>query len=106
MTPSLQQGDLVGFVLKGQPQIGLLTSLKGSRAIVSVAGTRREQQLASRELSVLKQKHNMVEVETSLPTMSEVRNLSLNSRDLIAGWRLLEGERRKSKTSPTSLKIM
>ena len=105
MTPSLKQGDLVGFILKGQPQIGLLTSLKGSRAILRVAGTRREQQLASRELSVLKQKHNMVEVETSLPTISEVRKLSLNSRDLIAGWRLLEGERRKSKTSPTALKI-
>ena len=105
MKHSLQQGDLVGLVLKGQPQIGLLTSLKGSRALVRIAGTQREQQLASRELTVLRKNQNKGEVETSLPTMNEVRNLTLNSRDLIAGWRLLESERRKSKNAPTALNI-
>ncbi|MFL0730082.1 MAG: ribonuclease II, partial [Prochlorococcus sp.] len=94
---------MVGIASKGQPQIGLLISFKGSRAIVRLSGAQREQLIACRELTILQKRPLLAISEKYLPNNKDIRSHTLAGRDLIAGWRILAYETRTSKKTALAL---
>ncbi len=94
---------MVGIASKGQPQIGLLISFKGSRAIVRLSGAQREQLIACRELTILQKRPLLAISENYLPNNKDIRSHTLAGRDLIAGWRILSHETRTSKQTALAL---
>jgi len=103
LKPSLQQGDLLGLTIKGRPQIALLIALKGTRALVRVSGSQREQLIPIRDLTIVQSRPIDLVKELTLPTCNELSSINLPVRDLIAGWRLLEHERQTNCHSDYAL---
>ena len=67
MKSDLKPDTLVGVILKGHPLIGRLLSCKGSKAVVSFGGERRDQEMPLRELMALRSAEEFSQREASFP---------------------------------------
>ena len=73
---SVKANDIVAVVLKGVPLIGRLLSLKGSKAVISFGGQRRDQDLPVRELVAVGHVSDQ-----PLPTPDEVLGVDARSQN-------------------------
>ena len=87
LNQSFHPGDTVAVVLKGSPLIGRLLSIKGSKAVVSFGGQRRDQDLPLRELVPVDSTGELS--SQPLPSPEEVPSFAPTSRNLIEAWQLL-----------------
>ena len=87
LNQSFHPGDTVAVVLKGSPLIGRLLSIKGSKAVVSFGGQRRDQDLPLRELVPVDSAGELS--SQPLPSPEEVQSFAPTSRSLIEAWQLL-----------------
>ena len=87
LNQSFHPGDTVAVVLKGSPLIGRLLSIKGSKAVVSFGGQRRDQDLPLRELVPVDSTEELS--SQPLPSPEEVPSFAPTSRNLIEAWQLL-----------------
>ena len=99
MSQSFHPGDTIAVVLKGSPLIGRLLSIKGSKAVVSFGGQRRDQDLPLRDLIPVDQSGDLS--SQPLPAPDQVQDCAPTSRSLIEAWQLLadEGPEGSSKLS-------
>ena len=87
MNQSFQPEDTVAVVLKGSPLIGRLLSIKGSKAVVSFGGHRRDQDLPLRDLVPVV---SSVDFRSQpVPTPEQVQTCSPSLRSLVEAWQLL-----------------
>ena len=84
---SVKANDIVAVVLKGVPLIGRLLSLKGSKAVVSFGGQRRDQDLPLRELVAV----GYVS-DDPLPTPEEVSALMPDRKTAAEAWWILAAD--------------
>ena len=87
LNQSFHPGDTIAVVLKGSPLIGRLLSIKGSKAVVSFGGQRRDQDLPLRELVPVDSTGELS--SQPLPSPEEVPSFAPTSRNLIEAWQLL-----------------
>ena len=87
LNQSFHPGDTIAVVLKGSPLIGRLLSIKGSKAVVSFGGQRRDQDLPLRELVPVDSTGELS--SQPLPSPEEVQSFAPTSRSLIEAWQLL-----------------
>ena len=87
MNQSFQPGDTVAVVLKSSPLIGRLLSVKGSKAVVSFGGQRRDQDLPLRDLVALEQSGPWA--SQAVPTPEQVQANDPSRRNLVEAWQLL-----------------
>ena len=87
MNQSFQPGDTVAVVLKSSPLIGRLLSVKGSKAVVSFGGQRRDQDLPLRDLVALEQSGPLA--SQAVPTPEQVQANDPSRRNLVEAWQLL-----------------
>ena len=87
MNQSFQPGDTVAVVLKSSPLIGRLLSVKGSKAVVSFGGQRRDQDLPLRDLVALEQCGPLA--SQAVPTPEQVQANDPSRRNLVEAWQLL-----------------
>ena len=87
MNQSFQPGDTVAVVLKSSPLIGRLLSVKGSKAVVSFGGQRRDQDLPLRDLVALEQSAPLA--SQAVPTPEQVQANDPSRRNLVEAWQLL-----------------
>jgi len=85
---SIQPGDTVAVVLKGSPLFGRLLSIKGSKAVISFGGQRRDQGLPLRDLIVIDPEHRFV--NSDLPVPDQVQDSAPSARAVLEAWQLLE----------------
>ena len=99
LSQSFHSGDTIAVVLKGSPLIGRLLSIKGSKAVVSFGGQRRDQDLPLRDLIPVDQSGELS--SQPLPAPDQVQDCAPTSRSLIEAWQLLadEGPEGSSKLS-------
>lgn len=88
MNNSIQPGDTVAVVLKGSPLIGRLLSVKGSKAVLSFGGQRRDQGLPLRDLIAIDPDHLFD--NTVLPAPERVQDNAPSARAVVEAWQLLE----------------
>ena len=88
MKTTLQPDSIVGVLLKGQPLIGRLLSLKGSKAVVSFGGQRRDQDLPLRDLSPTGASRDGLD-RLTLPTPDAVQAVTIGARTSAEAWWLL-----------------
>ncbi len=88
MNNSIQPGDTVAVVLKGSPLFGRLLSIKGSKAVISFGGQRRDQGLPLRDLIVIDPEHRFV--NSDLPVPDQVQDSAPSARAVLEAWQLLE----------------
>ena len=88
MNNSIQPGDTVAVVLKGSPLIGRLLSIKGSKAVLSFGGQRRDQGLPLRDLIAIDPEHLFDSSE--LPAPEQVQDNAPSPRSVVEAWQLLE----------------
>ena len=105
MKTPLQQGDLVGFVNKGQILVGKFLSEKGSRAVITLPGHKRNLELPIRDLTLLYSTISSTKHSLDLPTISETRECVLDQTDLREAWWLLENERQNKNNQLQQLKM-
>jgi exoribonuclease-2 len=84
---SVKANDIVAVVLKGAPLIGRLQSLKGSKAVVSFGGQRRDQDLPLRELVAVGHVS-----DHSLPTPEEVSEWIPDRKTAAEAWWILAAD--------------
>jgi len=84
---SVKSNDIVAVVLKGVPLIGRLLSLKGSKAVVSFGGQRRDQDLPLRELVAVDHVSDQ-----PLPTPEEVSEVMPDSKTAAEAWWILAAD--------------
>ena len=84
---SVQANDIVAVVLKGVPLIGRLLSLKGSKAVVSFGGQRRDQDLPLRELVAIG-----YVTDHPLPTPEEVSEWIPDRKTAAEAWWILAAD--------------
>ena len=84
---SVKANDIVAVVLKGVPLIGRLLSLKGSKAVVSFGGQRRDQDLPLRELVAVG-----YVTDHPLPTPEEVSELMPDRKTAAEAWWILAAD--------------
>ena len=87
MNQSFQPGDTVAVVHKSSPLIGRLLSVKGSKAVVSFGGQRRDQDLPLRDLVALEQSGPLA--SQAVPTPEQVQANDPSRRNLVEAWQLL-----------------
>ena len=90
MNNPIQPGDTVAVVLKGSPLIGRLLSIKGSKAVLSFGGQRREQVLPLRDLIGIDPEHRFD--NSDLPAPEQVQDSAPSARAVLEAWQLLEGD--------------
>lgn len=88
MNNPIQPGDTVAVVLKGSPLIGRLLSIKGSKAVLSFGGQRREQVLPLRDLIGIDPEHRFD--NSDLPAPEQVQESAPSARAVLEAWQLLE----------------
>ena len=88
MNNSIQPGDTVAVVLKGSPLFGRLLSIKGSKAVLSFGGQRRDQGLPLRDLIAIDPEHLFDASE--LPAPEQVQDSAPSARAVVEAWQLLE----------------
>ena len=88
MNNSIQPGDTVAVVLKGSPLFGRLLSIKGSKAVLSFGGQRRDQGLPLRDLIAIDPEHLFDSSE--LPAPEQVQDNAPSPRSVVEAWQLLE----------------
>ena len=88
LNQSFHPGDTIAVVLKGSPLIGRLLSIKGSKAVVSFGGHRRDQDLPLRDLVPVESTGELS--SQPLPSPEEVQSFAPTSRSLIEIWQLLD----------------
>ena len=88
LSQSFHSGDTIAVVLKGSPLIGRLLSIKGSKAVVSFGGHRRDQDLPLRDLVPVDSTGKLS--SQPLPSPEEVQSFAPTSRSLIEIWQLLD----------------
>ena len=88
MNNSIQPGDTVAVVLKGSPLFGRLLSIKGSKAVLSFGGQRRDQGLPLRDLIAIDPEHLFD--TTVLPAPEQVQDSAPSARAVVEAWQLLE----------------
>ena len=88
MKSDLKPDTLVGVILKGHPLIGRLLSCKGSKAVVSFGGERRDQEMPLRELMALRSAEEFSQRE-GLPSPDQIQALQLCPRTAAEVWWLL-----------------
>ena len=88
MNNSIQPGDTVAVVLKGSPLIGRLLSIKGSKAVLSFGGQRRDQGMPLRDLIAIDPEHLFD--STVLPAPEQVQDSAPSARAVVEAWQLLE----------------
>ena len=88
MNHPIQPGDNVAVVLKGSPLIGRLLSIKGSKAVVSFGGQRRDQGLPLRDLIGIDPDHHFN--NSVLPAPEQVQDSTPSPRAVVEIWQLLE----------------
>ncbi|QNJ11404.1 ribonuclease catalytic domain-containing protein [Synechococcus sp. M16.1] len=88
MNNSIQPGDTVAVVLKGSPLFGRLLSIKGSKAVLSFGGQRRDQGLPLRDLIAIDPEHLFDGSE--LPAPEQVQDSAPSARAVVEAWQLLE----------------
>ena len=88
MNNSIQPGDTVAVVLKGSPLFGRLLSIKGSKAVLSFGGQRRDQGLPLRDLIAIDPDHQFN--NSALPAPEQVQDSSPSPRAVVEVWQLLE----------------
>ena len=91
MKTTLQPDAIVGVLLKGQPLIGRLLSLKGSKAVVSFGGQRRDQDLPLRDLNPTGVPGDGPD-RLALPTPEAVQAVTIGVRTAAEAWWLLVSE--------------
>ena len=84
---SVKANDIVAVVLKGVPLIGRLLSLKGSKAVISFGGQRRDQDLPVRELVAVGHVSDQ-----PLPTPDEVSELMPDRKTAAEAWWILAAD--------------
>ena len=84
---SVKANDIVAVVLKGVPLIGRLLSLKGSKAVISFGGQRRDQDLPLRELVAVGHVSDQ-----PLPTPDEVSELMPDRKTAAEAWWILAAD--------------
>mgnify|MGYP001179789534 CR=1 FL=1 len=99
MKTTLQPDAIVGVLLKGQPLIGRLLSLKGSKAVVSFGGQRRDQDLPLRDLSPTGASGNGPDRRV-LPTPEAVQAISIAARTGAEAWWLLMSDAGDGSEAP------
>ena len=87
MNQSFQPGDTIAVVLKGSPLIGRLLSIKGSKAVVSFGGQRRDQDLPLRDLVPIDSHTDFS--SQPVPSPEQVQACSPSQRSLVEAWQLL-----------------
>ena len=87
LNQSFHPGDTIAVVLKGSPLIGRLVSIKGSKAVVSFGGQRRDQDLPLRDLVPVDSTGDLS--SQPLPSPEEVQSFAPSSRSLVEAWQLL-----------------
>ena len=87
MNQSFHPGDTIAVVLKGSPLIGRLVSIKGSKAVISFGGQRRDQDLPLRDLVPVDSIGDLS--SQPLPSPEEVQSFAPSSRSLVEAWQLL-----------------
>ena len=88
MNNSIQPGDTVAVVLKGSPLLGRLLSIKGSKAVLSFGGQRRDQGMPLRDLIAIDPEHLFD--TTVLPAPEQVQDSAPSARAVVEAWQLLE----------------
>ena len=88
MNNSIQPGDTVAVVLKGSPLLGRLLSIKGSKAVLSFGGQRRDQGLPLRDLIAIDPEHRFE--NSALPAPEQVQDSGPSARAVVEAWQLLE----------------
>ena len=88
MNHPIQPGDTVAVVLKGSPLIGRLLSIKGSKAVLSFGGQRRDQGMPLRDLIAIDPEHLFD--TTVLPAPEQVQDSAPSARAVVEAWQLLE----------------
>ena len=88
MNNSIQPGDTVAVVLKGSPLLGRLLSIKGSKAVLSFGGQRRDQGLPLRDLIAIDPEHLFDHCD--LPAPEQVQDSAPSARAVVEAWQLLE----------------
>ena len=84
---SFKANDIVAVVLKGVPLIGRLLSLKGSKAVISFGGQRRDQDLPLRELVAVDHVSDQ-----PLPTPDELSELMPDRKTAAEAWWILAAD--------------
>ena len=87
MKASAKANDIVAVVFKGVPLIGRLLSLKGSKAVVSFGGQRRDQDIPLRDLVALDHASDQ-----PLPSPEEVADMLPDRKTVAEVWWLLAAE--------------
>ena len=88
MANDFHTDDIVGVLIKGQPLIGRLLSCKGSKAVLTFGGHRRDQEIPLRELVSCGELIETVR-RSVLPTPEQVQALVLAPRVCAEAWWLL-----------------
>lgn len=88
MANDFHADDIVGVLVKGQPLIGRLLSCKGSKAVLTFGGQRRDQEIPLRELVPCGELIETVR-RSVLPTPEQVQTLVLAPRVCAEAWWLL-----------------
>ena len=97
---SVKANDIVAVVLKGVPLIGRLLSLKGSKAVISFGGQRRDQDLPVRELVAVGHVSDQ-----PLPTPDEVSELMPDRKTAAEAWWILAGDAEAMQQNQSLLEL-
>ena len=97
---SVKSNDIVAVVLKGVPLIGRLLSLKGSKAVISFGGQRRDQDLPVRELVAVGHVSDQ-----PLPTPDEVSELMPDRKTAAEAWWILAADAEAMQQNQSLLEL-
>jgi exoribonuclease-2 len=97
---SVKANDIVAVVLKGVPLIGRLLSLKGSKAVISFGGQRRDQDLPVRELVAVGHVSDQ-----PLPTPDEVSELMPDRKTAAEAWWILAADAEAMQQNQSLLEL-
>ena len=97
---SVKANDIVAVVLKGVPLIGRLLSLKGSKAVISFGGQRRDQDLPLRELVPVGHVSDQ-----PLPTPDELSELMPDRKTAAEAWWILAADAEAMQQNQTLLEL-
>ena len=100
MKASVKANDIVALVLKGVPLIGRLLSLKGSKAVVSFGGQRRDQDVPLRDLVGLGHLSDQ-----PLPTPDEVSEMLPDRKTGAEAWWILAADGDAAQLNQTLVEL-
>ena len=100
MKASVKANDIVVLVLKGVPLIGRLLSLKGSKAVVSFGGQRRDQDVPLRDLVGLGHLSDQ-----PLPTPDEVSEMLPDRKTGAEAWWILAADGDAAQLNQTLVEL-